>query len=250
MLKKFSHRLFIANCLEIRVNISLYIILAILIYAQIIHGCNIYTKHNIIFTSIIYISVFLHEISHALAMRLLLNPKRVTITLFPLFMTTKTQKEYENIHAGKMMAIALAGPIVNLYIALIAIIIDTFHTTTLEYQPWGWFQIALYNAVIFSINMLPIFPLDGSRILRAFMKLSRINETTIDLASCLTTVPLSSVMTILSFIWQDITGIIVFSALTIINLMWVWEQIMDYIERQRFRKLHKQLQTTLTNDTY
>ena len=72
---------------------------------------------------------------------------------------------------GRALLIAIAGPSMNLFVALIAAIIGGI---CIRYNPaLGSFfvYVILLNCLLFTFNMIPIPPLDGSHFLRYFFKM-------------------------------------------------------------------------------
>lgn len=121
--------------------------------------------------AILMIFCIIHELSHLLA-GLLLNMKVKRISLLPVGLSIEfalTQKDYNekilkaNRLAIKKMMVALAGPLSNLLIMLIIGLmkINTDLSTTILYS----------NFLIAIFNLLPIYPLDGGRILKSILSL-------------------------------------------------------------------------------
>jgi Zn-dependent protease len=132
--------------------------------------------------------VLLHELGHALMARVFGIPTR-DITLYPIGGVARLERISE--HPGEEVAIAVAGPAVN-----VAIAGGLWAGLKLAGVPiWGVlaslssapFPLALLvsllvlNVGLVVFNMLPIFPMDGGRVLRALlsMGLGRLRGTEI-----------------------------------------------------------------------
>ena len=104
---------------------------------------------------------FLHEIGH-LTMGLLLGLKPSVLEIMPLGFSIKFYENNEKNKKEKIKSnifIALAGPIVNLIIIFF-----------LQCIPITQKDILIYiNLIILCFNLLPIYPLDGGRILQNFL---------------------------------------------------------------------------------
>lgn len=116
----------------------------------------------------LFISVILHELGHAFTARNF-NMRIEQITLFIFGGVAEIKQEPPSPKAEFLVAIA--GPIVSGIIALVM-----YFITALGYQS-GW-SIALVgvtsyltviNLVVLIFNLVPAFPLDGGRMLRAFL---------------------------------------------------------------------------------
>lgn len=77
-----------------------------------------------------------------------------------------------------MMLVALGGPIVNYAIALVALLL--IHLTYSFNFADIWYIFLFYtlfiNMVLGTFNMIPIPPLDGSRVLAAFLPIDKANS--------------------------------------------------------------------------
>lgn len=111
----------------------------------------------------------LHELGH-LFMGLLLGLKPEKIDLIPMGLAVSfkvnisdfnKKKKRGNVEVLKEIFIAIAGPVVNLIILILALIFikDEMLKNLIVYA----------NLLIFMFNLLPIYPLDGGRILNGIL---------------------------------------------------------------------------------
>ena len=111
----------------------------------------------------------LHELGH-LFMGLLLGLKPEKIDLIPMGLAVSfkvnisdfnKKKKRGNVEVLKEILIAIAGPVVNLIIVILALtfIKDEMLKNLIVYA----------NLLIFMFNLLPIYPLDGGRILNGVL---------------------------------------------------------------------------------
>jgi Zn-dependent protease len=112
--------------------------------------------------------VVLHELGHALMARRY-GIGTADITLYPIGGVARLNRMPRG--AGPELAIALAGPAVNLVIAAMM-------WAGLEvFGPWLgdailaalMFNLLWINLILLGFNMLPVFPMDGGRVLRALL---------------------------------------------------------------------------------
>lgn len=118
---------------------------------------------------IMIIFAMIHELAH-LGMGLLLGLKPKKVELIPLGLSISfkvniddfnRKRKNGNLFVLKEIGVALAGPIVNLIILLVInfFMQDFYHKNLIVYA----------NLLIFVFNLLPIYPLDGGRILNGLL---------------------------------------------------------------------------------
>ena len=126
--------------------------------------------------------VVLHELGHALAARGF-GVRTRDIVLYPFGGIARL----ENIPAGRPeLLIALAGPAVNLVLALLLVLVlgaglfssislDDFNQRLLTPADL-LLRILLINGMLLFFNLIPAFPMDGGRVLRAGLALALSEE--------------------------------------------------------------------------
>ncbi|MCA9566403.1 MAG: hypothetical protein KC656_01115 [Myxococcales bacterium] len=115
---------------------------------------------GLIFGAGMFLSVVLHELGHAIAARAY-GIGTAHITLYPFGGVAALEREASSAH--QEMVIAGAGPAVN---------IALFVAFGLLWGVLGWRFLMVYSAmnILMALyNLLPAYPMDGGRILRAFL---------------------------------------------------------------------------------
>lgn len=143
------------------------------------------TGWTIIFVLLIFICVILHEFGHALtAQRYGIQTK--DIILLPIGGLARLEKLPED--PKQELKVALAGPLVNIALFLLLSIVVSltgFDLSLLEEAKLDgnsiWLFLASANLFLALFNLLPAFPMDGGRVLRALLStgMSRIRATEI-----------------------------------------------------------------------
>jgi Zn-dependent protease len=117
----------------------------------------------------IYGSVLIHEFGHAVAA----DKNNVTVNSITLWVLGGVAKiELQNITSRKELEIAIAGPIVSILISVTMSMLTVIASIggAPELLTLYLLLITTVNISIAVFNLLPIFPLDGGRILRAALK--------------------------------------------------------------------------------
>ncbi len=162
--------------IDLRIHLSFLFLLAFIWmndYAQV--GTEVFVR-GVALTFLVLVSVLLHEIGHRLA-AMHQNRSARPVLLMPVGgVAIQEEPEHDPRSLGDEFRIAIAGPLINLFLAFVgaAILIGIAPETSLWHRPpvfvgnlprsFVWVNVALA-----AINLLPAYPLDGGRILRAVL---------------------------------------------------------------------------------
>ena len=131
---------------------------------------------SVVFILSLFLCVTLHEYGHALtARRFGIGTK--SITLLPIGGLAQLEKMPEK--PGEELLVAIAGPLVNVAIALV-LFAGLFFTNNMpevltvnlleNLQGPGFFlNLLVANIILTVFNLIPAFPMDGGRVLRALL---------------------------------------------------------------------------------
>ena len=144
---------------------------------------------------------FLHELAHMLISLILgfkprsmeIMPFGFSLTLIPKEEDIKTKIKKSNLVELKYIYVAIAGPLLNLIIATV------FSYISLKINSEIVDLITYSNLLIFMFNLIPIYPLDGGRVIYSVLKINNgsiiakkymkiIKETTIILLTIISSI--------------------------------------------------------------
>jgi Zn-dependent protease/CBS domain-containing protein len=114
------------------------------------------------FAVLLYGSVLLHEVSHAMTARAFGLPVR-GITLH--FLGGYTEIERESPTPGRDLAVSAAGPVVSLAVGGLAALASV--PVNHDVSAYLLLELAVANLIVGVFNLLPALPLDGGHMLRA-----------------------------------------------------------------------------------
>jgi len=138
--------------LQIKINLQIFLFIIIFILTNQI---EIYAW--------IMLFAFIHELGHMIAGLILkLKPKALSFMPFGISVTFEPY-EYKKLIEIKKILIALAGPLINLIICIIALFLHINYETK---------QLIINSNILIALfNLMPLYPLDGGRILKGIIKL-------------------------------------------------------------------------------
>ena len=155
---------------EIRIHITFLLLLAWIGIASYRSGGTGAAVDSVIFVIAVFACVALHELGHSLAARRYGIPTR-DITLLPIGGLARLSRIPE--YPSEEIVIALAGPAVNVVIAAILMLflggrISVSEVADLGNPELGFAgRLASINIFLALFNLIPSFPMDGGRVLRA-----------------------------------------------------------------------------------
>ncbi len=118
----------------------------------------------------LFVSVTLHELGHSwAAMRYGLTVESITLWILGGLANLQEMPE----EWDRELVIALAGPISSVLVAVVAAagLLATPASAPVVAFVFGW--LAITNVMLAAFNMLPAFPMDGGRVLRALLARTR-----------------------------------------------------------------------------
>jgi len=156
---------------EIRIHLTFLIFLAWIAIAEYSAGGRTAAVDSVIFIVAVFACVLLHELGHAVAARRygITTPD---ITLLPIGGLARLSRIPEK--PSEEIVIAIAGPLVNVAIAVILVLfgarIDFSAMAAVENPDAGFLtRLAGVNVFLVLFNLIPAFPMDGGRVLRALL---------------------------------------------------------------------------------
>ena len=130
---------------------------------------------SVLFILCLFTTIILHELGHAL-MAKKYNIKTIDITLLPIGGLARLERLPEK--PSEELVVALAGPLVNIALALITSLFITLPNTSEQMVSQlsngvnsnnFFLNFFLVNIVLAIFNLIPAFPMDGGRVLRALL---------------------------------------------------------------------------------
>jgi len=158
---------------DIRIHLTFLFLLAFVWFTQSVTMGTSGAMRGLALVAIIFGCVVLHELGHALVARQSGVGVR-SIILLPIGGVTLMDDASQRSNPAREIRISVAGPLVNLIIAAAsgAVILAFFPQVKLWAHPYvhaGNLPRALFwgNVFLGGFNLLPAYPMDGGRVLRA-----------------------------------------------------------------------------------
>jgi Zn-dependent protease/CBS domain-containing protein len=155
--------------IQLRIHVTFLLLIAWLAFGYYSEGGSAAALGRVIFILLLFVCVVLHEFGHAFAAKGF-GINTPDITLLPIGGVARLERMPEE--PRQELVIALAGPAVNVVIAVaLALTIDwhaVMEPRVVESSNFG-LQLLAMNVWLLVFNLLPAFPMDGGRILRALL---------------------------------------------------------------------------------
>src|ERR1700692_4136104 len=158
--------------IEVRIHVTFFLLLAVFASFYSAQGGFYGTIKVLIFCLLVFLCVLLHELGHAFAAKAY-GIRTVDITLLPIGGVARMERMPEK--PTQELAVAIAGPLVNVVIAgallfVLAVTGNLDFGEVLDPTRFNALWALLYtNVMMVVFNLMPAFPLDGGRVLRALL---------------------------------------------------------------------------------
>ncbi|MBA4386435.1 MAG: hypothetical protein C0404_00535 [Verrucomicrobia bacterium] len=175
-----SYRIATVWGIPIRVHTTLVVLLLGIVAVGVQGGMSpVRLGYYLLFTLCLLASVALHEMGHAfVALRKGAKVREITL----MFIGGSTRIENLPANPTAELEMALAGPFVNFCLAMICCIAAcNFYSTDNAEALKVFFVLCVSNVLLMITNLIPAFPMDGGRVLRALLsrRLGRLRATKI-----------------------------------------------------------------------
>ena len=157
---------------EIRIHFTFLLLLAFFAWIYARQGGAPAAVRGVIFISVLFLCVLLHEFGHAVAARRY-GIHTPDITLLPIGGVARLQRMPDR--PMEELVVAIAGPLVNVVIAAAIWLGLGARAVIFGEVPIGNPQVPMLNQVMWVnvvlvlFNLIPAFPMDGGRVLRALL---------------------------------------------------------------------------------
>jgi stage IV sporulation protein FB len=156
----------------IRIHLTFFLLLLWIAGSGFAVGGTPEAISSTIFVLLLFLCVLLHEFGHVLAARRY-GIRTPDITLLPIGGVARLERLPEK--PAEEFVVALAGPAVNLVIAVLLYLIiggmPSMQAAAELHSPGHGIleRLAWVNVTLVLFNLIPAFPMDGGRVLRAFL---------------------------------------------------------------------------------
>ena len=158
--------------IDVKIHATFILFLAFIAFMHHAVGGFPEAVRGVVFVLLVFLCVLLHEFGHALAARRY-GIKTPDITLLPIGGVARLERMPE--HPWQEVVVALAGPAVNVVLAaflllFVGVTMGFFDLAALEHVGVGLpAKLLVVNILLVVFNMIPAFPMDGGRVLRALL---------------------------------------------------------------------------------
>lgn len=195
---------------------------------------------------ILFVFAIIHELGHMIAgIVLKLKPEEIKLSPVGVSINFIVDSEEYNIENQKSKTsdikkaiIAIAGPMTNLIIVTVAIILAKINN---EFTNMYIYQVIVYsNFLIAMFNLIPIYPMDGGRALKQILKISVGNK----MAYKITYIVSKTILIILTII-SSIAILYTHNVAILLIIAYIWYLEIVEIRKYNIRKRIESIQKSM-----
>jgi len=156
----------------IRIHITFVLFLIWIFLAGLATGGINDALNTVVFIVLLFACVVAHEFGHIFTARAF-GVRTPDVTLLPIGGVARLERIPEK--PSEEFLVAIAGPLVNVAIALLLIAVTPTHLSTAHFAAMESPKVSMIdrlaeiNLFLAVFNMIPAFPMDGGRVLRALL---------------------------------------------------------------------------------
>jgi Zn-dependent protease len=229
---------------DVRIHLTFFILPIFIVWTDYVaHKDSATGPRDLIVVGIILACVAAHECGHMFAARRVgLIPKAVILlplTGVALYDEPRTEKpQAAGLVWQREVRLALIGPLVSLALACLTAAVVTASGRGVELWKWPFLQatnlpksLVWANLYLAIFNLTPAYPLDGGRILRAFLSrtldASTATRRAVSISNAIAMVLMLAGL--FSDSWLTMVGVIVFSAAQLEERALVFQSVLDNV---------------------
>jgi Zn-dependent protease/CBS domain-containing protein len=156
----------------VRIHVTFLLLLAFFFFAGLATGTVYDAINTVLFVILLFTCVLAHEFGHIFTARAF-GVETPDVTLLPIGGVARLARIPEK--PSQEFLIAIAGPLVNVAIALVLMVVTATdvspsHLAAMESPKVSMVdKLVQANLFVAVFNMIPAFPMDGGRVLRALL---------------------------------------------------------------------------------